>query len=222
MLLEFKGVNFSYDKNTHVIKNLNFSLNDDEIVVIEGKSGSGKSTFLHLAGLLVSPTSGMITFLGKDVFWNNNIYLLRRQIGYVFQSHLLWKDLSVVENVLIPMTLQGISFHNAREQAINWLHAVELDEYINTPVVNLSGGQQQRVGLARAFAHNPRLILADEPTGNLDEDTGDKIMNLCISIARKNKISMVYVTHNTKWNNMFDKQYYFQHGKLNLVRENYK
>ncbi|QEK37872.1 ABC transporter ATP-binding protein [Candidatus Cytomitobacter indipagum] len=220
MLLCFENVSFFYEKNGNIIDNLNFELKEGELAVIEGKSGSGKSTFLHMAGLLSFPQSGKITFMDKDVSKYKKKHELRRSIGHIFQSHMLWKDLSAKENVAMPLVLQGISRSNAHKIAEEWLCKVGLENYINSSITKISGGEQQRVGLARAFAHNPKLILADEPTGNLDEETGDKIMHICIQIARKNNISMICVTHNKKWNNMFDSEYYFEKGKLHIVRRN--
>ncbi|QEK38385.1 ABC transporter ATP-binding protein [Candidatus Cytomitobacter primus] len=218
MLLQFKNISFGYDKNENIIENLNFELNQGELAVIEGKSGSGKSTFLHIAGLIAYPQSGVVTFMDESLNKTKKLFKFRRNIGYIFQSHMLWKDLSVRENVAMPLILQGIGRKNAYEAAERWLCDVGLEKHIKASVTQISGGEQQRVGLARAFVHNPKLILADEPTGNLDDETGDKIMHLCIRIARKNKTAIICVTHNKKWNHMFDSEYYFKKGNLSSIR----
>lgn len=220
MLLEFENVSFAYKKGQNIVENANFELHDGELCIIEGKSGSGKSTFLHLAGLLSFPQNGRIIFMDYDTNQCKNQYSFRRNIGHIFQSHMLWKDLSAKENVAMPLILQGISRSKAYKKAEEWLCKVELKQHTNSSVTQMSGGEQQRVGLARAFIHNPKLILADEPTGNLDEETGDKIMHLCIKIARKNNIAMICVTHNKKWNHIFDSEYYFDKGRPCIIRKN--
>ncbi len=220
MLLKFNNVSFSYENGDSILDDVSFQLKQGELTVIEGKSGSGKSTFLHIAGLIAFPQNGYVTFLDQNISsTSKKLFLLRREIGYIFQSHMLWKDLSVIENVAMPLILQGISRKEAYPIAQTWLEKVELGTHANISVMKISGGEQQRVGLARAFVHNPKLILADEVTGNLDEETGNKVMNLCVKIARENKISIICVTHNKAWNNMFDSEYYFKNSKLNLVRK---
>ncbi len=218
MLLELKNVFFKYE-NDYILNNISFNINFGELAVIEGKSGSGKSTFLHIAGLIISPQSGNLQFLEKTIIQGKNNFLIRRQIGYIFQSHMLWKDLSVLENVAMPLVLNGMNRRKAYPIAIEWIKQVGLENHINSSVTKISGGEQQRVGIARAFAHNPKLILADEPTGNLDEETGNNIMNLCIAIAKKNNTSIICVTHNKKWHNMFDSEYFFSNQTISTIRK---
>ncbi|QEK39147.1 ABC transporter ATP-binding protein [Candidatus Nesciobacter abundans] len=201
---------------SYVLKNVSLEVSKGESLIIEGKSGSGKSTFLNLAGKLETPSEGKILFEGQNLI-DFTEHEFRRKISYIFQSHSLWKDFTVLENVKMPLLIKGVSENKATKISKLWLDQVGLSDHLNKSVNAISGGEQQRVGIARAFASSPKLILADEPTGNLDNQTGEKIINLCLSFSKQNNITFICVTHNPNWKNLFDKSYTCSMGKMHLT-----
>ncbi|HYI92162.1 MAG TPA: ABC transporter ATP-binding protein [Bryobacteraceae bacterium] len=170
-----------------------------QIVALVGRSGCGKSTLLNLAGAMDQPTSGQVWIDGlltSDLSDAQLTALRRERIGFIFQSFQLLPTLSVVENVELPLMLAGKS--NARAVAIQQLRAVEMEGYEARMPYQLSGGQMQRVAIARALTHSPSLLLADEPTGNLDSATGDHILALLSRIAREQKTTILIATHSAE------------------------
>jgi len=164
---------------------------------IMGPSGSGKSTFLNLVGALDTPTSGEVYLNGRALSQEPNLDAVRaREVGFIFQLHNLIPTLTSIENVEIPMMAVGTPRRQRRERAIELLDSVGLSHRLNSIATRLSGGERQRVSIARALANRPALILADEPTGDVDSKTGDQIM-ACIQAARKqSNATLVVVTHN--------------------------
>ncbi len=188
--------NFMQGKNIiHVLNDVNLEIKSGEIVALLGKSGSGKSTLLSLLAGLEKPDSGAIFFNENDLtkFSEEELCKWRaKNLGIVFQQFNLVPHLTALENVLLPLEINGI---NTQDKAIEWLRLVELsDRHQHFPSM-LSGGEQQRVAIARAFAFNPPLLLADEPTGNLDSETGKKVIDILFNIVRTQKITMILVTH---------------------------
>ena len=180
-----------------VLKEVNLSIDNAEYVAIMGPSGSGKSTFMNILGCLDKPTSGEYFLDGYAVasLENNALARLRNKtIGFVFQGFNLLARSSLLDNVALPLVYSGIDKHMRHEQAEQVLNKVGLGYYLNSLPSQISGGQQQRVAIARALVNNPRLILADEPTGNLDTKTSEEIMALFDSLNQEG-ISIVLVTH---------------------------
>ena len=176
-----------------------------QIVALVGRSGCGKSTLLNLAGAMDQPTSGQVWIDGlltSDLNDAQLTALRRERIGFIFQSFQLLPTLSVVENVELPLMLAGKP--NARATAIHQLCAVEMEGYDARMPYQLSGGQMQRVAIARALTHSPSLLLADEPTGNLDSTTGDHILALLSRIAREQKTTILIATHSAEAASMAD------------------
>jgi len=184
-----------------VLSRLDLEVDHGEKVVIVGESGVGKSTLLHILGALERPTGGQVIFDGMDVFAAADRALAvfrNREIGFVFQFHHLLSDFSALENVMMPALIQGVGWEEARRGAAAVLERVGLSARMSHRPGELSGGEQQRVAVARAVVLRPRLILADEPTGNLDRATGDGIHNLLLDLNRDHGITLVMVTHNER------------------------
>lgn len=208
------------DAKIEVLKGLSFSLKQGELVSIVGASGTGKSTLLHLLGLLDSPDGGEI-FYGSENIWKfkeeERARFRNVNIGFVFQFHHLLMEFSSLENVMIPQLINGKSMKEARELAVNLLSEVGLGERVEHRPSELSGGEQQRVALARALAMSPKIVLADEPTGNLDKETGDEVFELLRALNKSKNESFVIATHNLDIASKSDRVLRLEHGKLTQI-----
>ncbi|HVO33500.1 MAG TPA: ABC transporter ATP-binding protein [Elusimicrobiota bacterium] len=181
-----------------ILHALDIELREGEIVAVIGPSGAGKSTLLHLLGLMEKPSSGTLRIQGEPVqnlSVRERARLRNEYIGFLFQFHHLLPELSVLENVMLPQRIQGISERQASAQAAMLLDTIGLRGHRYQKPVTLSGGEQQRVALARALVNEPALILADEPTGNLDKETGETVLRLLWEQARRRNAAAVIVTH---------------------------
>ena len=186
------------DAKFEALRGLNLEINAGESVAIVGKSGSGKSTLMHLLALLDKPTSGEITLNGRSTskLKNRKLNRLRnKEFGFVFQSFFMNANDSVLNNVILPLKIAGISRRERKRRAMEALKVVELDDKAKNKAKDLSGGQKQRVCIARAIVNNPKVIFADEPTGNLDSATGDKIEKLLFDLNKEKGITLIIVTH---------------------------
>ncbi len=185
------------DVTVEALRGVNLTINSGEFVAITGASGSEKSPMMSLVGALDTPSKGAIYLDGHDIssLDESTLATIRgKKIGFVFQQFNLIQTLSALENVMLPMEFQGID--NAKEKAINVLESVGLKDRMYHKPKELSGGQQQRVAIARALANNPEVILADEPTGNLDSKTGQEILKLFTTLHDQGK-TIIFVTHDT-------------------------
>lgn len=204
------------------VNKVSFSVKDGQFASIIGKSGSGKSTLLSLLGALDKPTSGSIEVGGKDVATLRDHSLIayrREKIGFVFQNYNLVPNLTALENVMLPMEFAGVAKSVRRSRAEELLNAVGLDgNQLTRRPGRLSGGQQQRVAIARALANRPRLILADEPTGNLDSQTGKMIFNLLHNLAKSENTTIVTVTHDLSIAGKTDVTFTLKDGALTKSR----
>jgi putative ABC transport system ATP-binding protein len=204
------------------VKDVSFTVNDGEFASIIGRSGSGKSTLLSLLGALDSPSDGSIVVGEKDITKLHDRALIDyrcRSIGFVFQSYNLIPNLSALENVMLPMEFAGVPKKEQRSRAFELLEQVGLDEeQARRKPTRLSGGQQQRVSIARALANNPQLILADEPTGNLDSQTGEMIFDLLHSLARSENTTIIAVTHDLEIAGKTDRTFMLQDGVMSTKR----
>lgn len=208
-IVKTKNLKKYYRLGTHTVKALddvNFAVREQEFVAIIGKSGSGKSTFLHMIGGLDTPTSGEV-YVGDKALGKLSKEQLaifrRRKVGFVFQSYNLVPDLNVYENIVLPIELDGK--HIDREFVDEILELLQLDEKREALPNTLSGGQQQRVAIARAIASKPSIILADEPTGNLDTATSHDVMGLLKMVARQFKQTVILITHDQDIAQMADR-----------------
>lgn len=208
------------------INNINFYVDQGEFVSIIGKSGSGKSTLLSLLGALDQPTSGSIEVDGDDITHMSDSKLIRyrcHKIGFVFQNYNLIPNLTAIENVMLPMEFAGLTGDMRKDRAIQLLAEVGLErDQMQRRPGKLSGGQQQRVSIARALANKPSVILADEPTGNLDEQTGKMIFDLLHKLARNEKTTIIVVTHDLDIAGRTDKTFRFKDGALKIESKNIK
>lgn len=221
--LELKKINKIYKgkaENIHILKDLDLTVEEGEFISILGKSGSGKSTLLNVIGMLDSIDSG-------DIIINNEIIdrknsqrideIKNSEIGFVFQFHYLLPEFTTLENVMLPAMLNN--FKNRKEiekRAIELLTEVGLGERLHHKPSQLSGGEKQRAAISRALINNPKILLADEPTGNLDEETSNNIHNLFKKINVQKKQTIIVVTHSRELSNITDKKYYLKGGKLSL------
>lgn len=200
-LLQLKNVSKVYQKgrnNLQALKSFNFSINQNEILSIVGRSGSGKSTLLNLLGGLDRPTDGQILYQGKDLadFSQKELASYRKfQVGMIFQSFNLINSFSALNNIVLALTFGGIAKRRRKVKAMQLLEQVGLVDRCHHKPMELSGGEAQRVAIARALANNPQIILADEPTGNLDSTTSDEIMALLQKLNKNQNITVILVTH---------------------------
>ena len=192
---------FNNNRELHVLKEVNLEIKHGEILAIVGPSGAGKSTLLHILGALDRPTQGEVHFEDKDISRLNDnelSYLRNRNIGFVFQFHHLLPEFTAVENVSIPgfMYLNSRGIEEVKDKAMNVLRQVGLGDRMNHRPSELSGGEQQRLAVARALINDPQIILADEPTGNLDWKNSEVVHNILWELNRNKKQTLVIVTHN--------------------------
>ncbi|HMC33845.1 MAG TPA: ABC transporter ATP-binding protein [Myxococcales bacterium] len=203
-LLEGRGLHKSYwlgEKEIHVLRGASFALRAGEMASLVGPSGVGKSTFLHVVGTLDPPTAGNVLYDGQDAFEMGEEPLARfrnRNVGFVFQFHYLLPEFTALQNTAMPGLISRQSREEAERVARETLELVGLGHRLDHRPGELSGGEQQRVALARALVLKPRLLLADEPTGNLDEATGEGIHQLLLDLNRRLGIAAIVVTHNPR------------------------
>ena len=203
---------------TDVLKNVNIDIYSDKLTAIIGKSGSGKSTLLHILGTLDTPTSGELIYKGEDLtkFSSNKKDEFRNQnLGFVYQFHHLLGDFSALENVMMPLLIGGISTKEAKERATSYLEKVGLSHRINYKPSEMSGGERQRVAIARALSNKPNIILADEPTGNLDAQNASDIFDLFMDLAKNEHVAVVMVTHDNGLAQKCDLVYQMKDGVIN-------
>lgn len=207
-----------YGKDENLVKALdgiNFEIEKGEFVSIVGTSGSGKSTLLHMIGGLDRPSEGKVNINNRDIFKLNDDELTifrRREIGFVFQQFNLIPILNVYENIVLPIELDGNKIDSKHVDTI--IKALGLEDKIYSLVNNLSGGQQQRVAIARALATKPSIILADEPTGNLDSKTSQDVMGLLKTMSQRFNQTIVMITHNEEIAQMADRVIRIEDGKI--------
>jgi len=208
-----------YGKDSEVValNNVDLTIKSAETLGILGISGSGKSTLLHILGTLDKPTSGEVIFDGMNLFNYDDDELSdirNKKIGFVFQFHYLLQDFDALENVMIPCLINGQDKVAAREKSIEILTKVGLEKRLNHKPGELSGGEQQRVAIARAVVQNPKIILADEPTGNLDLKNGMLILDLFLELNHDRKITCVIITHNTEIANRLERTVTLSDGTI--------
>jgi lipoprotein-releasing system ATP-binding protein len=203
-----------------VLKGIDLELNRNEFSAVTGASGVGKSTLLHILGGLDKPTKGDIAISGQSLIRKNEKELARfrnDKVGFIFQFHYLLDDFDALENVMIPMLVAGINRNEAAQNATDILDQVGLKERLHHRPNQLSGGEQQRVAVARALANNPEIVLADEPSGNLDTATGRKLHELLLKLNQEKNITFLIATHNMELSSECHRRYKMLDGKIHEV-----
>ena len=204
------------------LKGVSLDIYEGEYLSIMGPSGSGKSTFFNMIGALDIPTSGTIEFMGADLFAlpeDKQAWVRCNKIGYIFQTYNLVMVMTALENVALPMVLKGASKKESDARAAEVLDSVGLGHRLHHLPNQLSGGQQQRVAIARALVNSPSVILADEPTGNLDSKTGEEVIALLSRLQRERNVTIITATHDVKMLAISDRIAWIRDGKLDRLEE---
>lgn len=202
---------------TPVLKGVDFEIGSRDLVAIVGASGAGKSTLLHILGSLDAPSSGTVSFDGASLYDRNDEDLARlrnESIGFVFQFHHLLPEFSALENVMMPLLIRGEGRRRSEEKARALLQRLGLQDRSSHRPTELSGGEQQRVAVARALIGSPRILFADEPTGNLDHENSENLIRLLLEIHQEHHMALVLVTHNEAIASRFSKKIRMEDGQI--------
>ncbi|WND02395.1 ABC transporter ATP-binding protein [Temperatibacter marinus] len=222
-ILELKAIHKSFTqagKTLEILKAIDLSLASGTVTALVGHSGAGKSTLLQIAGLLDQADGGKIMLSGHEIQQESkeNLADIRAtELGFVYQFHHLLPDFTALENVMMPLLIQNKATKTAREKAADMLQKVGLGERLDHRPAQLSGGEQQRVAIARALVHEPKLLLADEPTGNLDEDTSERVLEALLEIVQKTGVAALIATHDRAMAKKMTTTVELSHGKLQLL-----
>lgn len=211
-LLEGEGISHSFE--TELFSDVHFTLSPSQSIAIVGRSGCGKSTLLHIFSTFIRPNGGSVNLLGHDLYTlsENKIEALRRyDIGIIFQFHYLFKGMSAQDNVEVATMLSGTKID---EQL---LEKLEIKELMHQKIGELSGGQQQRISIARVLSKKPRIIFADEPTGNLDKETAELVMDVLMDYVKENEAGLLLVTHDESLAKRCDALYRLENCKLDVI-----
>src|ERR1700722_7366126 len=208
---------YDVDREIQVLQDLSLTVKSGELIAVVGQSGTGKSTLLPILGSLERPRGGTVLFEGQDLFALEERALAdfrNRKLGFVFQFHYLLADFNALENVMMPALIARMSEREARERAERVLEMVGLKDKLHRRPAELSGGEQQRVAVARAVVQSPRLVLADEPTGNLDPHTADEVHELFHQLNRDLDVTLIVATHNERLTRSMGRALRLKDGKL--------
>jgi len=222
-VLELRGVRRIFRQGgaeLRVLDGVDLTLRPGEIVALVGPSGAGKSTLLHIAGLLERPSNGEVLIHGRDcgsLSDEHRTMLRRRAVGFVYQFHHLLPEFSALENVMLPQMIAGTARRAARARAAALLASVGLERRLTHRPARLSGGEQQRVAIVRALANDPAVLLADEPTGNLDHATGGGVMDTLLDLVRRTDLAALIATHNLELAHRLDRILALEDGRLACV-----
>ncbi len=220
ILLSATNISKTYREGNHeteVLKNVNLNIYSEEVTAIVGKSGSGKSTLLHILGTLDTPTTGIIHFENKSLSYSSEDDKARfrnQKLGFVYQFHHLLGDFTALENVMMPLLINRLPEAEVARRGKEYLVKVGLGHRLNNKPSELSGGERQRVAIARALVNKPKLILADEPTGNLDAHNANEIFTLFTTLVKEEKTAVVMVTHDEQLASRCDRIYTMHDGVI--------
>ena len=219
-VLRLEGIEKSFQmgaEELHILRGISLAIKRGEFVGLLGPSGAGKSTLLHIAGLLERTDAGEVFVVGESCGSLSDIertVMRRHTIGFVYQFHNLLPEFTALDNAALPLMIAGVSKSKARERAKDLLSRLGLADRTSHQPNQLSGGEQQRVAIARALANRPRLLLADEPTGNLDEQTSAQVFEELIRVARDEGVGALVATHNVALGNKMDRRIQLHNGKI--------
>lgn len=220
VVLKISDLSKSYhqgEKTLDVLKGVNLEVKQGEIIALVGQSGSGKSTLLHCLGLLDQADSGLIELDGQDCTSASDMLrtqIRRDKISFIYQFHHLQPEFSALENVMLPQIIKGVSKKEAKAKASELLSSLGLEERLHHRPSDLSGGEQQRVAIARALINDPKILLADEPTGNLDPETSARVFDALLSTAKQKGACVILATHNLDLAAKTDRQVSLKEGML--------
>ncbi|MFC6199950.1 ABC transporter ATP-binding protein [Ponticaulis profundi] len=216
-LIDVKRTYHTGATDVPVLKGINLDLNPGELVGLVGPSGSGKSTLLHTAGLLEKPDSGEVILDGEDCLKlkdRERTLMRRTRLGFVYQFHHLLPEFNAIDNVAAPLYLSGVNRKEARDRAVDLLERMGLGHRLQHQPMTMSGGEQQRVAIARALANRPKVLIADEPTGNLDRETTASVFQQLINVGRTEGLAMLIATHNLELIQFMDHVVTLDDGRL--------
>jgi len=220
-VLRLAGIDKSYNpglpNQVNVLRGIDLTVAPGEVVALVAPSGAGKSTLLHIAGLLDTPDNGIVEIAGTDMTGESDrkrTGVRRRDVGFIYQFHHLLPEFSALENIVLPQLANGVSQADARSRALSLLDEVGIGHRADHRPAALSGGEQQRVAFCRALANAPSLLLADEPTGNLDPATSDQVFAALMALVRGTGLSAVIATHNLELASRMDRQIRLDSGRL--------
>lgn len=211
IILDMKNIHRHFiqgGKDLHILKGVDFSMEKGEVVTLVGASGSGKTTLLQIAGLLDAANEGEVVIDGREcrnLSDNQRTRIRRHDVGFIYQFHHLLPEFTAIENVILPQIIAGVSKGHAWKKAAEILEKLGMGKRLDHRPSELSGGEQQRVAIARAIVGKPKILLADEPTGNLDEATGNGVMNELLRLSRQEGISTLIATHNMELSRKMDR-----------------
>lgn len=220
VIIQLKDVHKTYQvesQQVQALRGVNLTVRRGQLVAVTGRSGSGKSTLLHVIGTLDTPTAGSVHLNGKDVSHLSDqaaSSFRNKTVGFVFQMNNLLPEFSAIENVMMPGFIAGLSGSTLRSRAQKLLEAVELGKRMDHRPAELSGGEQQRVAIARALLMEPPILLADEPTGNLDKKSGELVESLLVELGRRNQVTMLLVTHDMELAKRLPNQVVMEDGNV--------
>ena len=219
-ILTLNNVSHTFNEDSQKVKvlnNINLKINSGEMVALIGPSGTGKSTLLNIAGLLEKPSLGVVKLLGKNcsnMTENIKTSIRGKQIGFIFQSHRLFQEFSAIENVMLPQLIMGAEKKTAENKSKDLLCALGLEKRLFFRPAKLSGGEAQRVAIARSLANSPNMILADEPTGNLDPNSAKNVFNLLHKLVKALGIGCLIATHNFDLARLMDRCVTLENGSI--------
>jgi lipoprotein-releasing system ATP-binding protein len=220
-IISCKNINYRYEDgelSSQIINNLNLEIRSGEMIAILGQSGCGKSTLLNLLGGIDKPSSGQIIINNTDLngLSETKITQLRsHNLGFVYQFHHLLKDFNALKNVMMPLLIQGVNKHKSKDRAKKMLTKIGLEHRLNHLPSELSGGEKQRVAIARALITQPKCLLADEPTGNLDSKNANEVLNLMIELNQSHDSALIIVTHDEKIAQKMQRILILENGQFN-------
>ena len=221
LMLELNGITKSYNQGKpneiKVLRGINLQISKGEVVALVAPSGAGKSTLLHIAGLLDTADGGQVVIAGQDMTGQSDrkrTAVRRAGVGFIYQFHHLLPEFNALENIVLPQLANGVSQQQAEKRALSLLASVGIEGRADHRPAALSGGEQQRVAFCRALANQPQILLADEPTGNLDPETSDRVFETLMTLARETGLSALIATHNLDLAARMDRQVRMENGKL--------